>query len=186
MKVAVYCGSSSGNNPVFEEATKELGQYFAEHDIDVVYGGGKVGLMGVMADAVMAHGGRVYGVIPAHLKHKEIGHDGITELKMVDGMHERKALMAEMADVFVALPGGVGTLEEMFEVWTWAQLGHHNKPCIFYNVANFYDPLMTMVQHMSDTGFVKQQYIDMVGCVSEPEALIEAIKAYQAPEEKWR
>ncbi|MBM6550347.1 TIGR00730 family Rossman fold protein [Marinomonas ostreistagni] len=185
MKIAVYCGSSSGNHPEYTAATKALGKFFAEQGIDIVYGGGKVGLMGTIADAVMENGGRVYGVIPQHLKHREIGHEGITELKIVKDMHERKAAMAEMADAFVALPGGVGTLEEIFEVWTWAQLGHHQKPCAFYNVEGFYEPLLAMVQNMSDAGFVKQQYVDMVLRVNTPEQLIDGIKAYEPPQQKW-
>lgn len=185
MKIAVYCGSSSGNDPKYVEATKALGKFFAEQGIDVVYGGGKVGLMGTIADAVMAHGGRVYGVIPQHLKHREIGHEGITELKVVNTMHERKAAMADMADAFVALPGGVGTLEEIFEVWTWAQLGYHDKPCAFYNIDGFYEPLLAMVQHMCDAGFMKQPYVDMALRATEPEQLVQAIRAYQPPREKW-
>lgn len=141
--------------------------------------------MGAIADSVLAHGGKVYGVIPEHLKNREIAHRGLTELRVVADMHERKALMANMADAFVALPGGPGTLEEIFEAWTWAQLGHHSKPCAFYNVNGFYDLLKEMVINMSKAGFVKAEYVDMLIHTSSAEKLISEIKAYQAPAKKW-
>ncbi|SBS30507.1 LOG family protein YvdD [Marinomonas aquimarina] len=186
MKIAVFCGSSSGNDPRFVETTKALGKYFAEQGVDVVYGGGDVGLMGTIADAVLEGGGKVYGAIPEYLKSKEIAHPNLTELHVVKDMHERKAKMAELADAFVALPGGIGTLEEIFEVWTWAQLGHHSKPCAFYNVMGFYDPLFTMVEQMRDAGFVRPQYVDMLIKTDQAETLLEAIRHYQAPDRKWR
>lgn len=185
MKIAVFCGSSTGNNPEYVEAAKRLGEYFAEHSIDLVYGGGKVGLMGAIADATLAHGGKVYGVIPKHLKEREIAHQGLTELTVVADMHERKAKMAQMADAFVALPGGAGTLEEIFEVWTWAQLGHHQKPCAFYNVNGFYDLLKDMIINMCQSGFLKPHYADMLIHTDEPESLITSINTYQAPQKKW-
>lgn len=186
MKIAVFCGSSSGNDPRFVQTTKELGKYFAEQGVDVVYGGGYVGLMGTMADAVLENGGKVYGVIPEYLKSKEIAHPNLTELHVVKDMHERKAKMAELADAFVALPGGIGTLEEIFEVWTWAQLGHHSKPCAFYNVMEFYKPLFGMVEQMSDAGFIRPQYVDMLIRTDQADVLLDAIRAYQAPDRKWR
>ena len=185
MRIAVFCGSSSGDNPEYIKATAMLGKYFADNGIEVVYGGGKVGLMGTLADSVLAHGGKVYGVIPEHLKKKEIAHQNLTELKVVSDMHERKAVMAEMADAFVALPGGAGTLEEIFEAWTWAQLGHHTKPCAFYNVLGFYDPLMGMIEHMSASGFLKSEYSDMIINTDSPEKLLSAINSYKAPKQKW-
>ncbi len=185
MKIAVFCGSSSGNQAEFLEETRKLGQYFAQQGIDLVYGGGKVGLMGAIADSVLVHGGKVYGVIPEHLKHKEIAHEGLTQLKVVANMHERKAEMARMADAFVALPGGAGTLEEIFEAWTWAQLGHHQKPCAFYNVNGFYDALKNMVIQMQQAGFIKPQYTDMLIHTDNAEALVTAIKTYKAPSQKW-
>lgn len=185
MRVAVYCGSSSGNNPEFVAATQALGKYLAEQNIDVVYGGGKVGLMGTIADSVLAHGGKVYGVIPEHLKDKEIAHQHLTKLDVVADMHERKALMAEMADAFIALPGGAGTLEEIFEVWTWGQLGHHSKPCAFYNINGFYDQLISMIDNMSSSGFLKAQYADMLIHTHDPQQLLSAINSYQAPAQKW-
>lgn len=185
MKIAIFCGSSCGNQPEFLQETQKLGRYFAQQGIDVVYGGGKVGLMGAIADSVLSHGGKVYGVIPEHLKDKEIAHEGLTQLKIVADMHERKAMMASMADAFVALPGGPGTLEEIFEAWTWAQLGHHQKPCAFYNINGFYDVLKDMIINMSQSGFLKPLYSDILIHTANAETLVNAIKAYEAPPQKW-
>ncbi|MBQ0834855.1 TIGR00730 family Rossman fold protein [Marinobacter sp.] len=185
MKVAVYCGSRSGNEPLYAEKAKELGEFFGKNGIDLVFGGGHVGLMGIVADAVLASGGKVYGVIPAHLRDRELAHTGLTELFVVKDMHERKAKMAELADGFVALPGGIGTLEEIFEVWTWAQLGVHQKPCAFYNVNGFYNPLLEMVKTMVATGFVSQQYLDMIVLAQTPTDLVDGFRAYAPPREKW-
>ena len=185
MKVAIYCGSAEGNSPEYANGVKVLGVYLAEQGIDVVYGGGNVGLMGIIANAALQAGGKVVGVIPQHLKLKEIAHPGLTELYVVADMHERKAKMSELADAFVALPGGVGTLEEMFEIWTWGQLGLHDKPCAFYNINGFYDPLFTMVESMQQAGFVKQSYIDMIIKVNTPKTLVSAFQTYQAPKPKW-
>lgn len=185
MKVAIYCGSAEGNSPDYVNGVKALGAYLARQGVDVVYGGGKVGLMGVIANSALQAGGKVIGVIPTHLESKEIAHTGLTELHVVANMHERKAKMSELADAFVALPGGVGTLEEMFEVWTWGQLGLHGKPCAFYNVNGFYDPMFTMVESMQQAGFVKQSYIDMIIKANTPEMLLSAFQAYRAPQPKW-
>jgi uncharacterized protein (TIGR00730 family) len=185
MRVAIYCGSAAGNSPEYANGVKALAVYLAGQGIDIVYGGGNVGLMGVIANAALQAGGNVIGVIPAHLESKEIAHTGLSELHVVANMHERKAKMSELADAFVALPGGVGTLEEMFEVWTWGQLGLHSKPCAFYNLNGFYDPLFTMVDSMQQAGFVKQSYIDMIIKESTPESLLAAVKAYRAPQPKW-
>ena len=185
MKVAVYCGSRSGNEPLYAQTAKELGEFFANNGIDLVFGGGHVGLMGIVADAVLAKGGKVYGVIPQHLVNRELAHPGLTELFVVNNMHERKAKMAELADGFVALPGGIGTLEEIFEVWTWAQLGFHRKPCAFYNVEGFYESLLDMVKTMVAAGFVKQQYLDMIVVAKTPTELLDGFKAYVPPQEKW-
>ncbi len=185
MKIAIFCGSSAGHSPQFVESTKVLGNYLARNGIDVVYGGGNVGLMGVIADSVLAAGGRVYGVIPEDLKNKEIAHPNLTDLKVVEDMHQRKAAMANMADAFVALPGGPGTLEEIFEAWTWAQLGHHAKPCAFYNMNGFYDSLKAMIDTMSTSGFIKPEYAQMLIHVDTPEALLSAMSVYQAPKNKW-
>lgn len=185
MKVAVYCGSRSGNEPLYAEKARELGEFFGNNGIDLVFGGGHVGLMGIIADAVLASGGKVYGVIPQHLVNRELAHPGLTELFVVGNMHERKAKMAELADGFVALPGGIGTLEEIFEVWTWAQLGFHKKPCAFYNVTGFYDSLLDMVKNMVAAGFVKQQYLDMIVLAHTPKELVDGFSSYVPPQEKW-
>lgn len=185
MKIAVYCGSRSGSYPKFAHAAEELGAFLGSHGIDVVFGGGHVGLMGIVADAVLANGGKVYGVIPEHLRDRELAHPGLTELFVVADMHERKAKMAELADGFVALPGGIGTLEEIFEAWTWGQLGFHHKPCALYNVDGFYDPLLAMAQRMEETGFLKQEYIDMLVLADTPEQLVDGFRRYRPPHEKW-
>ena len=185
MKVAVYCGSRSGSEPLYAEKARELGEFFGNNGIDLVFGGGHVGLMGIIADAVLASGGKAYGVIPEHLVNRELAHAGLTELFVVSNMHERKAKMTELADGFVALPGGIGTLEEIFEAWTWGQLGFHKKPCAFYNVNGFYDSLLEMVKTMVTTGFVKQQYLDMVVLAQTPAELVDRFRAYTAPQEKW-
>lgn len=186
MKIAVYCGSRSGAEPGFASKARELGAYLGVQGIDVVFGGGHVGLMGVVADAVLDHGGKVYGVIPEHLRDRELAHPNLTELFVVADMHERKAKMAELADGFVALPGGIGTLEEIFEAWTWGQLGFDHKPCAFYNVDGFFDPLLAMVSRMESAGFLSQEYIDMLVLADRPDRLVEGFRSYQPPHEKWR
>ncbi|MGY0216195.1 LOG family protein [Endozoicomonadaceae bacterium StTr2] len=186
MKIAIYCGSSAGNDAGYVEQTRKLGHYLAEQQIDVVYGGGKVGLMGTIADAVLEKGGRVYGVIPEYLESKEIAHPHLTELSIVPDMHARKARMAAMADAFVALPGGPGTLEEIFEAWTWGQLGHHAKPCAFYNIDSYYTPLLEgMIPQMVKAGFLGSTYAGMLVQEDQPEALVTALKGYQPPRHKW-
>jgi len=186
MKIAVFCGSSTGNDVAFINATKKLGKFFALNNIDVVYGGGNVGLMGALADSVMENGGKVYGVIPEKLQEKELAHSEITELTVVSNMHERKAKMAEMADAFVVLPGGAGTLEEIFEVWTWAQLGFHQKACAFLNVNGFYDKLFEMIDYMCEKEFLKQEYSDMIIKTEDQEELLKAIQSYTPPKDKWK
>ncbi|WP_344799197.1 TIGR00730 family Rossman fold protein [Litoribacillus peritrichatus] len=185
MKVAVFCGSSAGHDAVYASETKRLGHFLGENNIDLVYGGGKTGLMGVVSDAVLEAGGRAFGVMPKYLVDKEIAHPGLTELSVVEDMHERKAKMAELADAFVALPGGAGTLEEIFEAWTWAQLGHHQKPCAFYNTQGFYDPLFEMITTMNEAGFLKDVFANMIIKTTEPDDLIAQFKVYQAPPQKW-
>ncbi len=185
MKVAVYCGSSMGNDEAYAEAARELGKYFAQQSITLVYGGGNVGLMGVVADAVMDNGGQVIGVIPTHLQHKEIGHPGLTELIEVPDMHTRKAKMAELADAYVALPGGAGTMEEFFEIWTWAQLGLHRKPCALYNVNGFYDSLLTFIHSAREAGFTRDAFARMIIVATEPQELLAAYQSYESPAGKW-
>jgi len=185
MKIAVFCGSSTGNQPSYLSEAKKLGAFLGRNKIELVYGGGKVGLMGTIADAVLENGGKVIGVIPEYLKEKEIAHEGLTELIVVADMHERKSRMASMADAFVALPGGAGTLEEIFEAWTWAQLGHHSKPCAFYNTNGFYKHLLAMITNMQDCGFLNAEYSDMLILADTPETLLQSIEKYQPPLKKW-
>jgi hypothetical protein len=185
MKIAVFCGSSSGNKPEYVAAAQALGRTLAERDIELVYGGGKVGLMGAIADAVLAAGGRVTGVIPRALEAREVAHTSLSALHVVEDMHQRKAMMADMADGFIAMPGGAGTLEEIFEAWTWAQLGYHRKPCGFLNVARYYDKLLGFIDDMVDHGFMKAPYRAMVSVEHAPDALLDALLAYTPPLEKW-
>jgi uncharacterized protein (TIGR00730 family) len=185
MKIAIFCGSRSGNDTKFEKKVRELGKFFAQNNIDVVYGGGKVGLMGAIADSVLENGGKVYGVIPKSLEDKELAHKGLTQLDIVGSMHERKAKMAELADAFVALPGGPGTLDEIFESWTWAQLGYHTKPCAFFNMFGFYDSLDILIKKMTDTGFLDKKFEEAIILTNNQEELLSLIENYQAPSEKW-
>ncbi|WP_166267215.1 TIGR00730 family Rossman fold protein [Marinobacter caseinilyticus] len=185
MKLAVFCGSSPGNNARYAQSAADLGAFMAGKGIDLVFGGGHVGLMGAIADAVLAGGGKVYGVIPESLLDRELGHTGLTQLQVVADMHERKAAMAAMADGFVALPGGPGTMEELFEAWTWAQLGYHDKPCALYNAFGFYDHLLAFIDKMADAGFLKADHANMLMVESSPEGLIQAMEGYKPPASKW-
>ncbi len=153
-RLAVYCGSSMGADPLFEELARDLGAEMARRGIDLVYGGGHRGLMGVVADAVLAGGGRAYGVIPQALVDLEVAHTGLTELHTVTSMHERKAKMTELTDAFVAIPGGIGTLDELFEAWTWNALGYHAKPFALLNVAGFWDDMIRFLDHGAASGFM--------------------------------
>lgn len=186
MRLCVFCGSNPGQDPIYMEAARSLGAALVQHGIDLVYGGGSVGLMGAVADGVMENGGHAIGVIPQALFDKEIGHKGLSDLKVVGSMHERKALMAELADGFIALPGGLGTFEELFEVWTWAQLGYHRKPCALLNVGGFYDKLTGFLDDVVERGFVKPVHRSMLIVENEPATLIEALRAYEPPKvDKW-
>jgi uncharacterized protein (TIGR00730 family) len=159
LSVCVYCGSRFGDSPSFETAARDLGRLIGSSGGQLVYGGGKVGLMGVVAEATLAAGGRVIGVIPDALMQREVGYQGLTELHVVRTMHERKHLMAERADAFIALPGGIGTLEELYEMWSWQQLGYHDKPVALLNVEGYYDSLLTFMAESHRRGFVsKAQY----------------------------
>jgi uncharacterized protein (TIGR00730 family) len=185
-RLCVFCGSSTGREPGYRRLAEALAGALAERGIGIVYGGARVGLMGALADAALAGGGEVIGVIPRALIDREIGHSGLTELRIVDSMHERKALMAELADGFVALPGGVGTLEELFEVWTWAQLGLHAKPCALLDADGFYGPLVTFLDHLVDAGFVRPAHRAMLLTAHSPEELLTALAAYRPPRVgKW-
>ncbi len=156
--LCVYCGSASGRDPAHAAAARALGREMAVRGIRLVYGGGHVGLMGIVADAALEAGGRVTGVIPEALMDTEVGHDCLTELLVVKDMHERKARMAALADGFIALPGGIGTLEELFEVWTWLQLGYHEKPVALLNVQGFYDQLLAFLDNQRDAGFLRAEH----------------------------
>jgi uncharacterized protein (TIGR00730 family) len=180
-RVCVFCGSNTGRNPAYRRLAEDLGRSLAARGLGVVYGGGRVGLMGALADAALAAGGEVIGVIPRALMDREIGHRGLTDLRIVGSMHERKALMAELADGFVALPGGIGTLEELFEVWTWAQLGLHGKPCGLLDADGFFRPLVGFLDHLVLTGFVQSAHRGMLHTADTPEALLAAFADYQAP-----
>ncbi|MBJ6724569.1 TIGR00730 family Rossman fold protein [Geomonas sp. Red875] len=179
--ICVYCGSSPGRLEAYSEAARALGAALVERGIRLVYGGANIGIMGVVADTVLALGGEVVGIIPDALVKKEVAHTGLTELHVTRSMHERKTLMAELADGFVALPGGIGTLEELFEVWTWAQLGFHEKPCGLLNVAGYYDALATFLDHTVAEQFVKQPHRSMLIVESEPAALLERFRSFTPP-----
>ena len=180
-RICVFCGSSPGANPVYAEAAKQFGRTLVQAQLEAVYGGGGVGLMGILADTMIAAGGHIIGVIPEQLVSRELGHAQLTELRVVSSMHERKALMAELADGFVALPGGAGTLEEFSEVWTWAQLGIHQKPCGILNVAGYYEPFLAFLDRMVEEGFLRPALRQMVLVETEPEAPLERFRTYQAP-----
>ena len=186
MRLCVFCGSSAGQDSIYVETARLLGTTLARNGIELVYGGASVGLMGAVADAVLAEGGRVIGVMPQSLVDKEIAHAGLSDLRVVGSMHERKALMAELSDGFIALPGGLGTFEELFEVWTWAQLGYHRKPCALLNAAGFYDKLTDFLDDVVERGFVKPVHRAMLIVEDEPAALIDAIRHYEPPQvTKW-
>lgn len=184
--VAVYCGSNHGTEPDYAEVAERLGTLLAQRGIHLVYGGGKVGLMGVVADAVLAGGGSVTGVIPQHLWDKEVGHDGLTELLIVDSMHERKLAMADRADAFIALPGGVGTFEELFEAITWTQLGIQEKPVGLLDVAGFYRPLLDFLDQTVQRGFVREAHRRAVLDSDDPADLLDRFATW-APADlgKW-
>jgi uncharacterized protein (TIGR00730 family) len=184
--VCVFAGSNAGSRPAYTEAARSLGMALVRRGTQLVYGGGGTGLMGVLADAVLENGGRVTGVIPGPLVERELAHDGVTALEVVGSMHERKARMADLADAFVALPGGLGTLEEFMEIWTWAQLGIHAKPCGLVNAAGYYDRLIGMVDHMVDEGLVRKLHRELIVVDADPERLMSRIEAHVPPElERW-
>lgn len=180
-RVCVFCGSSPGHDERYLAAAQAFGALLGHRGHELVYGGGRAGLMGAVADAALEQGGRVTGVIPEALWAREVGHTGLSELLVVDSMHERKALMADRADAFVALPGGAGTMEEFFEAWTWAQLGIHAKPVALLNVAGFYDPLLALLDHMTDAGFLRPQQRAMVLVDDTPAPLLAHLAAYHPP-----
>ncbi len=185
-RICVYCGSSTGKNPAYIEAARAMGELLASRGIGLVYGGGSVGLMGVVADAALANGGEVIGVIPGILKDREVDHRGLTEMYVVDTMHTRKAKMAELADGFIAMPGGIGTLEELFEVWTWTQLGGQDKPVGLLDVDGFYTKLVAFLDHLVEEGFVRPEHRTILQSASDPAALVAKLEAWRPlPLPKW-
>ena len=184
--VCVFCGSSPGANPAYREAARQLGALLAAQGRRLIYGGGNVGLMGIVADAALQEGGTVVGIIPQHLLDLEVGHRGLTELRVVHSMHERKQQMSSLADAFVLLPGGLGSLEEFFEIWTWGQLGLHRKPYGILNVAGYFDGLLTFVDHAVEERFLHPEHRRLVVVSDEPAGLLAALDRTQAPAlPKW-
>jgi uncharacterized protein (TIGR00730 family) len=184
--ICVFCGSSSGGHSVYAQTAQSVGRLLCRRGIELVYGGGNVGLMGVLADACLAQGGRVIGVIPQALVDKEVAHSGLTELRVVGSMHERKALMADLSDAFVALPGGYGTWEELFEMLTWAQLGIQRKPCGLLNVNGYYDPLLELADKGVSEGFLREVNRDLLLSDDDPERLLDRLSSYSSRVvEKW-
>jgi uncharacterized protein (TIGR00730 family) len=185
-RICVFCGSSEGRRPEYGAAAEEMAVELVRRNIGLVYGGGNVGLMGILADAVLRAGGEVQGVIPEHLMALEVGHGGLTKLHVVRSMHERKALMADLSDAFVALPGGFGTLEEFCEVVTWTQLGLHAKPCGILNVLRFYSPLLAMLDHAVEELFLKRENRALVLARDQPADLLQALEEWRPIRvEKW-
>ena len=184
--ICIYCGSAPGNNPAFLEEAVRAGGLIAQAGLTLVYGGGRVGLMGAVADAALAAGGKVIGVMPADLVSQEIAHPDLTELRIVNSMHERKWAMAALSDGFLCLPGGAGTFEEIFEQWTWALLGFHARPCGFINVAGYFDPLRALVANMVDNGFLKAEYAEMLIYAPDAADALRCFEAYVAPPPKWK
>lgn len=185
-KICVYCGSSPGRRPVYIEQAQNLGRLFAQRKIELIYGGASVGVMGKLADAVLKNGGNVTGIIPENLVSKEVAHNGLTDLQVVESMHERKSLMAELSDGFIALPGGMGTVEELFEILTWGQLGLHRKPVGLLNENNYFDHLSAFLDHAVSEHFIKPDHREMLLIEKDPEALLTRFKGYESPVvEKW-
>jgi uncharacterized protein (TIGR00730 family) len=185
-RICVFCGSNTGTRPVYTEAAETLGKLLAGRQIALVYGGGKVGLMGKLANAVLTAGGEVTGVIPQSLMRKEIAHAGLTDLRVVDSMHQRKALMADLSDAFIALPGGFGTFEEFCEIVTWAQLGLHRKPCGVLNVSGYYDHLLGLFDHAVNQRFLNPLNRSLVIAAHDPQELLDRLAEFKVPPvEKW-
>jgi uncharacterized protein (TIGR00730 family) len=185
-RVCVFCGSSLGIQPAYAEAADDMGRLLAQRSIELVYGGGNVGLMGRLADACLSHGGRAIGVMPRSLVDKEIAHKGLTELHVVESMHARKALMADLADAFVAMPGGYGTWEEFCEVLTWSQLGLHRKGCALLNVDGYYDPFLDMADRAVNQGFLRDAHREFMLSDPDPQRLLDRLTSYTVPiVDKW-
>jgi uncharacterized protein (TIGR00730 family) len=185
-RICVFCGSSSGNAPAYADAAKRLGATLARRGLELVYGGGTIGLMGTVANAALAAGGRVIGVIPKALQLRELAHVSLSSLHVTGSMHERKAKMAELSHGFIALPGGLGTLEEFAEIVTWAQLGIHARPCGLLDVGDYYRPFVQFLDHAVEEGFVSRMHRGLILIDSDPDALLDRFAVWQPPEvEKW-
>lgn len=185
-RITVFCGSNSGSDPLFKTEAYNLGKALAKKNIELVYGGAKVGLMGAVADGTLDNGGRAIGVLPQFLKEKELEHKGLSEIYIVDTMHERKAKMSELCDGIITLPGGFGTLEELFEMLTWAQLALHKKPIGLLNINNYYSPLLDMIETMIASDFLKEEYRNIVLVSNNIEELISKMESYIPPKnDKW-
>ena len=185
-RLAIFCGSNPGARPDYVEAARSFGRLLAQRGIGIVYGGSNVGLMAALADAMLDEFGEIIGVIPRMLVEREVANTALTDLRIVDSMHQRKAMMAELADGFVALPGGIGTLEEFFETWTWGQLGMHAKPCGLLNVAGYFDPLLTFLDHAVSEKFVRDVHRAMVVVEHDPAVLLSRFESYDPPRVvKW-
>jgi uncharacterized protein (TIGR00730 family) len=176
--IAVYCGSSTGYNAQYTESAKDLAKLFVAENITLVYGGAKVGIMGILAEEILSRGGKAIGVIPQLLVNKEVAHDGLTDLFIVNNMHERKAMMADLSDGFMMLPGGPGSLDEFFEIFTWAKLGYHNKPFGILNTANYYDHLIQFINHSEQEGFLKTHERELVHIDACPQNLLDKFKRF--------
>ena len=174
-RLAVYCGSAPGAQPIFADAARATAQAMVSHGVDLVYGGGRLGLMGMIADGVLERGGHVFGVIPEALVNLEVAHTGVTELYTVANMHERKAKMTDLADAFLALPGGIGTLDELFEAWSWNALGYHAKPFCLLNVEGFWDGMIEFIDHATDSGFLSRQRRNQLLVASTPDEALELL-----------
>ncbi|MCA6220781.1 LOG family protein [Photorhabdus antumapuensis] len=185
MRVGIFCGSSNGNDEIYTNYAKELVEVLYRKNIDIVYGGGHVGIMGTIADASINKGMNIIGVMPKKLVEHELAHTGLSEIKIVSDMHERKKIISDYADFFIALPGGTGTLEEIFEVWTWGQLGFHDKPCAILNVNGYYDSLIAFFREMVEKNFMKKEYLDMLVVSEDPNVLLELVLSYEPPRSKW-
>ncbi len=185
-RIAVFCGSNPGVDPIFRAAAESLGAELLARQMSLVYGGGNVGLMGIIADVVMAGGGEVIGVIPQALRDREVAHEGITRLEVVADMHIRKQRMYELSDALIALPGGIGTFEELFESLTWIQLGLHAKPCGVLNIGGYYDPLLAQLDNATQQGFLRTAHRQILTSAADPRQLLDGFADYQAPDvEKW-
>jgi uncharacterized protein (TIGR00730 family) len=178
-RISVFCGSSPGARPAYGQAADELGGLLVEEGIGLVYGGGHVGLMGRLADAVLTEGGEAIGVLPQALVEKEIGHKGLSDLRVVGSMHERKALMADLSDGFVALPGGLGTVEELFEVYTWSQLGLHRKPCALLDVEGYYEGIASFLSHAVEERFLREDHRAMLMVERDPRVLLDRMRRFE-------